>query len=492
MPSRSRSARAIAECVVDGDAVTLRAGLLSRNIHMSGQRLYTASIRVDGHELLATAIPEVRFMVRRAEPNRRPVGLRPGEGKLLQSERTFTYYGGKPLDPMRWEDRRPEATRWTDAVAVSSDRWGDWTGKPQRQIVEPKPGVRRLIIGTPLTADASFGQLTVTTCYETYEGHPVVRKWIEIENRGDRWLMLDHLTIDALQLAEAYRHATPMTPRELGVQPSVVGFGDAAQSCGLIAASEVPAALRSVSEDGAMGYSDEWFEWVLGPKEKFVSEPVFLYAYAGPVVQTLSAQSTPLDRAIEGPYMRFLHEQVGIAADHAPLYAPQWLTWAVFQFRIDDNLMRTQADLAARAGFAQVLFDDGWQKDRLGTEVDTAKFPDMAATSKYIRARGLSLGLWLSCIRTDESPDLRGTRRPVAAAGQTNEWLGHELLQPLAAVLRGRPRPPVPRVRRDLFQAGLLQRPLRRYRRRARGAAACGIRCCAACATYWRRKTAFG
>ena len=239
-------------------------------------------------------------------------------------------------------------------------------------------------------------------------------------------------------------------------------------SCGLIVASEVPAALRSVREDGAMGYSDEYFEWVLGPKETFVSEPVFLYAYAGPVEQTLSARSTPFDRAIEGPYMRFLHEQVGIAADRALLYAPQWLTWAVFQFHIDDALMRTQADLAARAGFAQVLFDDGWQKDRLGTEVDTAKFPRYGGYVEIHPGAGAFVGavVVLHPVR-QFARSAGGSGRPVAAAGQTDEWLGDELLQPLAAVLRGRPRPPVPRVRRDVFQARLLQRPLRRCGRRA-------------------------
>ena len=393
---------------IAGESMTLRAGLLSRTIHISASgRLETTSLRVEGRELLAGAIPEIRFTVRCAEPNRRPPGLKPGEGTVLQSERTFTYYGGKPLDPARWEDRRPEATRWTNAVTVSSDRWEDWAIPSDRFGTKPKPGVERLVIRTPLTNDAAFGRLTVTACYETYEGHPAVRKWIEIENTGDRWLMLDHLTIDAVRLAEAYRHATPLTPAELGVQSSVMGFVDAAQSRGVIAASEVPSALRSLGNDGAMGYSEEWFEWVLGPKETFVSEPVFLYACAGPVEQTLSARSTPLDRTIEGPYMRFLHEHVGIAADHAPLYAPQWLTWAEFKFKIDDALMRQIADLAAKAGFAQLLFDDGWQKDRLGTEVDTVKFPDFAATSQYIRSRGLSLGLWLSCIRSDDSPDLR-------------------------------------------------------------------------------------
>ena len=393
--------------VTRDDGAEITAGSLTRQIHAGGRNLATTSLRVTGQELLAGTIPEVIFTVRRAAPNGRPLGLKPGEGALVQSEQTFTYYGGKPLDPARWEDRRSEATRWTNAVTVTSDRWAAWAGQSQMKIDDPKPGVRRCVIRTPLAAEAAFGHLIVNVCYETYEGHSALRKWIEIENPGDRWLVLDHLMIDPLRLVESYRHATPMTPREFGASSSVVGFGNAAQTCGVIAASEVPSALRSLRDDGAMGYSEEWFEWVLGPRETFVSEPVFLYAYAGPVEQTPSAPSTPLDRTIEGPYLQFVHQHVGIAADHAPLYAPQWLTWATFKFNINDALMRTQADLAARAGFAQILFDDGWQKDRLGTQVDTAKFPDFAATSQHIRSLGLSLGLWLSCLRSDDSPDLR-------------------------------------------------------------------------------------
>jgi hypothetical protein len=70
-------------------------------------------------------------------------------------------------------------------------------------------------------------------------------------------------------------------------------------------------------------------------------------------------------------------------------------------------MIRQQADLAARAGFVQFLMDDGWQRDRLGTEPDAAKFPDFAATAAYIRSRGLKVGLWLSCFRDADSPDLK-------------------------------------------------------------------------------------
>ncbi len=51
-------------------------------------------------------------------------------------------------------------------------------------------------------------------------------------------------------------------------------------------------------------------------------------------------------------------------------------------------------------------WDDGWQKGRLGTDVDTAKFPDFAATAAFIRSQGLALGLWLSCYRDRDSRDL--------------------------------------------------------------------------------------
>ena len=54
-----------------------------------------------------------------------------------------------------------------------------------------------------------------------------------------------------------------------------------------------------------------------------------------------------------------------------------------------------------------MLIDDGWQKYRVGTEVDTEKFPDFAATAKYVKSLGLSFGLWVSDYRDRDSKDLR-------------------------------------------------------------------------------------
>ena len=265
----------------------------------------------------------------------------------------------------------------------------------------------RLAIRARARKDSALDGLTVTAIYEVYRGAPVVRKWVEIANESSIWRKIEQLTIDDFTLAPAISERVPLTPAGYGAQPSMIGCASSDGTLGVIAASEIPSALRAMGEHGSMGYHPTMFEWVLAPGERFVSEPVFLYAFSGPVEQTISARSTPLDRAVEGPFKRFVSRHIGIVGEQLPCDAPQWLTWASFGPNLDDAMIRQQADLAARAGFVQFLLDDGWQRDRLGTEPHSTRFPDFAATADYIRSRGLKLGLWLSCFRDADSPDLK-------------------------------------------------------------------------------------
>ncbi|MBN2294867.1 MAG: hypothetical protein JXM70_20735, partial [Pirellulales bacterium] len=322
----SSSAVIAAEITVEGDVARLKAGVLTREIELSKNSLRTTGIAVDGKQLLARTAREFVLRVRRASPNACPVGLKPGEGEALDS--VLTFRKNYKEDPARWEDNRPGAVRWVEPLEISSDNWSKLAGKPRCKVDEPKTGVQRLDVAVELTDKSSFGKLTVTLCYEVYAGHPVIRKWVEIKNTGDRWLMLDQMTIDDLHLGEAFLNAVPLTPHERGAESSIIAFGNTDQSMGVIAGSEVPSALRTIGKDGSLGYREKWFEWVIGPGETFVSEPVFLYAYCGPVQKTISARSTPLDRAVEGHYMAFLREHLGVGPDTNPLHGPQWMTWA--------------------------------------------------------------------------------------------------------------------------------------------------------------------
>ena len=119
----------------------------------------------------------------------------------------------------------------------------------------------------------------------------------------------------------------PLTPPMMNVDPSIVGYPSFDGRYGMIAASEAPSGMRQITSSALMGYNSDLFEWVLGPSEAFVSEPVFYFGFAGEVRRTISGQSTPLDRAVEGPLQRFLDRHVVLPASSLPSVAPQWITW---------------------------------------------------------------------------------------------------------------------------------------------------------------------
>ncbi len=396
---------------VRGSSIHINAGILARTISRDGACLSTRSIRVGGEEMLSGPAREFSATFTHANPNRRPVGLRPGEGASVE-QKTGMSGGTDSLDvSVRGEDR--QSVEWIDPVTVTGDRFGDISGVASHRVTHPGPGVTRLNVRVGSDGQTLDG-VTVDLFYEVYDGFPAVRKWVEIANNGPIWLKVERLAIDDIELSEGFLNRTLLTPEERGACSSIIAFGSADRSRGVIACSEIPSALRSIGARGAMGYADEHFEWVLGPSERFVSEPVFLYAYDGQVTKTISGVSTPLDRTVEREFKWFLERIIGIAADPSSIPAPLWCSWSNFGPLVNDGNMREQADIAAQVGFECLQIDAGWNRSRTktnwdcaGSEPDTDKFPDFAATSRYIRSRGLQLGIWVSCFRSPDSKDLR-------------------------------------------------------------------------------------
>lgn len=392
---------------LESGRAVLQAQGTERVIESKEGRVRTVRFASGGNELLAAPAREFTVTISREESNRKPRGLRPEEST---EKNAFTIanrarWRGDAYDDSRYDDTRPDAPKWIDARTVEAGAFMAFSSAPAMELTAPGAGVSRLTISANLDGAAAVEGVRIELIYEVYDGHPAIRKWARIRNNGARWLRLQRLTIDDLQFTSLTRKQ--LAAAMFGVQPSVVAFESQGGTAGVIAASEVPSALRTISDQGAMGYSAGLFEWVLGPGEEFTSEPVFYFGYSGVVKETISGASTPLDRAVEGPYMDFVRRVIGVAADKAPMHGPQWLTWAYFYDKIDDPLVRRLADITSAAGFKEMLLDDGWQKGRLGTEVDRIKFPDFEATSKYIRDKGMALGLWVSCFRDIDSPDMR-------------------------------------------------------------------------------------
>jgi hypothetical protein len=394
------------EIKVADQQIALQAGVLERVLDMNGGNLSTVNLTVEGHPVLAEAAGEVSLTFSLAVPNQCPQGFKPDQLPPIDSKAGFR--AGTDVLEIGGNSQleKEQTTKWQPVAGVSASRWSDIFDRTTHKIEKPAAGISRLTITAEATKHPLLKNVSIEVVYEVYDDFPAIRKWVRVINGGGNWLKIDRLMIDDLRLSDALKNRIPLTPGERGAASSVVACEAADRTYGLIAASEVPSAARVIESSGSMGYSTDYFEWVLGPGEKFESEPVFHYAYAGKIEKTISAESLPRDRAVEGPYLRFLLKQVGMAADTSPIRAPLWATWSNIGPAVDEANVREMARLAARCGFEVLSLDDGWQNDRLGTEVNEKKFPDFPATVKQIQAEGLKLGMWVSCYRSPGSKDL--------------------------------------------------------------------------------------
>ncbi len=390
----------------DGDQVHIVAGNLKRTINIKDRDVYTTSIAVAGEKMLAAA-NELSFCIEKAVPNSCPVGLNPKAAGSVTQETTMSDSTDALSIKKEGGSVSAEEVKWQYPRVFTGKTWGCVFNLVKYQYSTPQPGIRQLIIRNRALNDAALSGVAINIFYQIYDGYPVIRKWVEINNNSSNWIKLSDLVIDDIRLKEEFLNRTFLTPSERGAVSSIVGFSNSKQTRGAVFASEIPSALRIINDNGAMGYNEEHFEWILGPAESFASEPVFIYGYSGDVVKTISGSSIPLDRAVEGPFKRFLKEHIGVASTQVEIPAPQWATWSNFGPNVTDAIVRRQAQIAARAGFVLFELDDGWQRGRLGITPDPDRFGDLLSTCQYVRSLGLRMGLWVSCYRLRDSEDIK-------------------------------------------------------------------------------------
>ena len=80
-----------------------------------------------------------------------------------------------------------------------------------------------------------------------------------------------------------------------------------------------------------------------------------------------------------------------------------WNSWNHFNNKIDDAIVRAQADAMVSsgmrdAGYVYINIDDTWEGDRdaQGVIHSNSKFPDMKALADYVHSKGLKIGIYSS------------------------------------------------------------------------------------------------
>lgn len=87
----------------------------------------------------------------------------------------------------------------------------------------------------------------------------------------------------------------------------------------------------------------------------------------------------------------------------APTPPMGWNSWNHYANRIDDQIVRTEADAMVSsgmkaAGYTYLVIDDTWagERDASGNIHPNSKFPDMKALADYVHSKGLKLGIYSS------------------------------------------------------------------------------------------------
>ena len=237
----------------------LKAGSLRRKLSFVSEGVRTSSLTVDGLQLLDRPAEEFKFRVQYADPDEKPKLLQLGEGGSIDT--TSVDASTNILSVQEHSGQTGSEVLWRPDSSVSRSV----CSKQLKQT--DGNGAHRLTV----TEGLCDGSMAVSLNYEVYDNYPAVRKWLEVKNTGAHWLKMDRLVLEDLDIAALYRHETPLTPSERGAVSSLIAMSSTDQTHGVILGSEIPSALRSISSSGALGYTDEYFEWVLGPKETFQS-----------------------------------------------------------------------------------------------------------------------------------------------------------------------------------------------------------------------------
>lgn len=255
--------------------------------------------------------------------------------------------------------------------------------------------------------------LQVEMHFLIYARHPVIRKWLVIENTGDELVRLSELAWEDVNLLVDSPASTEvwtdyLTRREKSVintmDDCALLVNDTQHHEGFIVASEAPGPLKRMEVYAqpariAVGYNrdDETiFERILAQGERFNTAASFILPFVNPIPQDV----------IDGEYARFVAEHLTVCDPaHVPTITVN--TWEPHLFAIDRTLLLEQINIAAELGVDAYQVDAGWY-DRIGDwNDDREKFPKgLEEIAETVRAYGMRFGQWMAVATVDEESEV--------------------------------------------------------------------------------------
>lgn len=260
------------------------------------------------------------------------------------------------------------------------------------------------------------GRLDVSVLYAVFDGHPAIRKWLTVANRGAHTLYLSHFCFETLragpgaaadlQVSAGYG-ATPRALFFTGrVSDPAVFVRNAKTGEGFATLNEAPGYLKrteigsSWSERFSVMYDTDLFPFgrTLNPGEVFESAKSSLVFF--------------LDRhGLEDSHWVVPRYAAEVLRRRHGTAQPPWIynTWEPFFRGINEQTVKELAPVANKIGMDIFTIDDGWQSEYGSNDFARTRFPTgFEGVKAILDGKHLRLGLWvpLAAIST-EAPDYR-------------------------------------------------------------------------------------
>lgn len=384
----------------NNNLISIQAGILRQELILSDS-LLQSTFYIDTGKVCAN---EFSFVLWKASPNEEPQGIAYMKTGVEQKETIKNQ-----TDALNIEQKNQNSitsnVSWYDSIQINSSQVENYT-LVSSEIKKISQNEIQLTLMHEI--NPNYPNVKFNIIYRIYKGFPVIRKWMSIKNESNYWIKVDHLMLSKNNIPANYSQVTHLTPQLRNIDPSIVSFSNADASQGFIQLSEVPSQIRILTDDGNVGYHPSFFEWVLGPRESFQSDPVSIYAFNDESYETISALSTARDRCVEGEFRNFLKHHI-LMQPNDPI-APLFCTWTNYGSSICDKNMFQAVDIAANIGFKCFQLDAGWSdtgslngwavSDR---KADIKKFADLKSLSKYIHSKKMKTGLWYSVFINEQN-----------------------------------------------------------------------------------------
>jgi len=244
--------------------------------------------------------------------------------------------------------------------------------------------------------------IDVTVFYAAYEGHPVVRKWIAITNRGAKEITLSHLSFEAVNIAPGPASVLEASafyagqPRELfftgRVDDTAVLERNSKTGEGFIAMNEAPGYLKRTELSGWGEGVEVMYDTDLFPFERGLQPGETFSSAKSSIAFFVDGRGTADPRWVMPSYTSQVLMKKGAG------YQPPWIynTWEPFERRITKSITMDLVAAAGRMGLDVFTIDDGWQADYGENTINRNLFENgLEEIQAAVEKQGMRLGLWV-------------------------------------------------------------------------------------------------